>query len=69
MARSTGKRYQVKLELLDTASLRDLQRLFRESRPRKADGRPQRADLPLALSPPAQHDFLVHRSITTSDNI
>ena len=30
MARATGKRYQVKLELLDAASLRDLQRLLRD---------------------------------------
>ncbi len=30
MARSTGKRYQIKLELLDATSLRDLQRLLRD---------------------------------------
>ena len=30
MARATGKRYQVKLELLDATSLRDLQRLLRD---------------------------------------
>lgn len=30
MARATGKRYQVKLELLDSTSLRDLQRLLRD---------------------------------------
>jgi len=30
MARSTGKRYQIKLELLDSTSLRDLQRLLRD---------------------------------------
>ena len=30
MARSTGKRYQVQLELLDSTSLRDLQRLLRD---------------------------------------
>ena len=30
MARATGKRYLVKLELLDAASLRDLQRLLRD---------------------------------------
>ena len=30
MARATGKRYAVQLELLDATSLRDLQRLFRD---------------------------------------
>ncbi|MBU1242937.1 hypothetical protein KJ612_07025 [Myxococcota bacterium] len=30
MARATGKRYQVQLELLDATSLRDLQRLLRD---------------------------------------
>jgi hypothetical protein len=30
MARSTGKRYQIQLELLDATSLRDLQRLLRD---------------------------------------
>ena len=30
IARATGKRYQVQLELLDTTSLRDLQRLLRD---------------------------------------
>ena len=30
MARATGKRYQVQFELLDAASLRDLQRLLRD---------------------------------------
>ena len=30
MARATGKHYQVKLELLDSTSLRDLQRLLRD---------------------------------------